>query len=425
MSWIAFIKNNIQPLQFGLALTLFSGFGQTFLIALFVPFLSEKFQLSNGAFGSLYGLATLCSGFALTILGKAIDKYALRYYTAFTILLLATSLMLMGFASHVAVLFISLFGMRLAGQGLMTHISITTMSRHFHATRGKALSITSLGHPMGEALFPVLISTVIYSWGWQEALLVNAVVLLLIVLPYVSRAKFFQSYKTHNASADTAQVTWTQRQLLKSKVFYKMAPNSFVLSMITTAVFFYQVQFSQFKGWSPQWFATCFIAYAVANSASMLISGTLVDRFSARRIFPYYLLPFAIGLALVILFNDPWIVPLFLVLTAISVGLGSTIKSAIQAEMFGTNSLGAVRSLFGMIIVLSTAVGPALFGLLLDIGFTFDQVLMASLVVVIGVMIQSFRVLHPFRRKRIYVRFRIGPMVPFQKKLDDSIQKTY
>lgn len=415
MNWISFIKNNKQPLGFGLSLTLFSGFGQTFLIALFVPFLSEKFQLSNGAFGSVYGMATLCSAFTLTFAGKLIDKYPLRHYTAFTILLLATSLTLMSYASHVAMLFVSLWGMRLAGQGLMTHIAITTMSRHFQSTRGKALSITTLGHPMGEALFPVLISVVIYSWGWQEALLISALSLLLIVLPFVSRNKFFQSYKIHAAAADTSEVTWTQRQVLKSKVFYMVAPNSFILSMIATALLFYQVQLSQFKGWSPQWFATCFIAYAIANSASMLLSGTLVDRFSARRIFPYYLLPFALGLVLVILFSHAWIVPVFLVLTAISVGLGSTIKSAIQAEMFGTASLGAVRSLFSMAIVLSTAAGPALFGLMLDMGFTFQHVLTASLVVVIGVMIQSFRVLPPFRRKRIYARFRINPVIPFQK----------
>lgn len=415
MNWISFIKNNKQPLLFGLTLTLFSGFGQTFLIALFVPFLSEKFQLSNGAFGSLYGLATLCSALTLTFVGKVIDKYSLRYYTAFTILLLALSLMIMSFAPHVAILFVSLWGMRLAGQGLMTHIAITTMSRHFHATRGKALSITTLGHPMGEALFPVLISAIIYSWGWQEALLISALALLFFVMPFVSRSKFFQSYKIHSASVEKNEVTWSQRQVLKSKVFYMVAPNSFILSMIATALFFYQVQLSQFKGWSPQWFATCFIAYAIANSASMLLSGTLVDRFSARRIFPYYLLPFALGLVLVILFSHAWIVPVFLVLTAISVGLGSTIKSAIQVEMFGTASLGVVRSLFSMSIVLSTAAGPALFGLILDLGFTFQQVLMVSLVAVIGVMIQSFRVLPPFRRKRIYVRFRFNPVVSFQK----------
>lgn len=57
-------------------------------------------------------------------------------------------------------------------------------------------------------------------------------------------------------------------------------------------------------------------------------------------------------------------------------GIAGTVKAAVLAETFGTEKLGTVRSLFTMLMVLSTAIGPLVVGLLLDSGITFETIML-------------------------------------------------
>jgi MFS family permease len=415
MKIIYFIKEHKNLLLFGALLTFFSSFGQTFLIALYVPSLAEKFNFSNGAFGTIYGSVTLVSALTLTFAGKFIDKYSLRNYTIVSILFMVISLTVTAFSTNAVMLVIGLWGMRLAGQGLMPHIAVTTMARHFDETRGKAIGISTLGHPVGEALLPILIAFSIYQWGWQETLLTCGASLLLILIPFVKRSVSFDKSRQITKDDTFAGVQWTQWEVLKSKEFSLTAPSMFLMPMITTGLVFYQLTLADYQGWRPEWLAACFVGYAIANSSFMLLSGALIDRVKARTLFPYYLLPLSFGIGLLLISDQAWVAVVYMFLMGVSVGFGSTIRSAVQAEMFGVASLGTVRSLFSTLIVLSTAVGPALFGFLLDNGYSFKTVLLLSLILLAAVTIQSFSVLPAFRRKRIYLRFRINNRLAIPK----------
>ena len=74
-------------------------------------------------------------------------------------------------------------------------------------------------------------------------------------------------------------------------------------------------------------------------------------------------------------------------------GLGSTIINAIYAEIFGTASIGSVRSIFATVGVIATALGPISFGLLLDNSFTFQSILLLFAGLSILVMLWSLQVL--------------------------------
>jgi len=64
----------------------------------------------------------------------------------------------LGLVHHVLLLPVALLGIRFAGQGLMSHISQTVMGRYFEDDRGKALSLAALGYPVGEMIFPIIIT---------------------------------------------------------------------------------------------------------------------------------------------------------------------------------------------------------------------------------------------------------------------------
>jgi MFS family permease len=75
-----------------------------------------------------------------------------------------------------------------------------------------------------------------------------------------------------------------------------------------------------------------------------------------------------------------------------SVGLGSTIKTAMQTEVYGAGRLGKIRSYFSTIIVFSTALGPPAIGFFIDRSYSFNAVMAISSVVVLLIFVLIFRV---------------------------------
>lgn len=392
-------------------LTFFSGFGQTFLISLYVPEIARSFGISVGTFGSFYAIATLTSAFCLAKAGSYIDKVNLKIFTFFVLGGLFLSLLTLSLATHILVLIVGLMGLRLTAQGLMGHTAIATMARYFDKTRGKAISFSSLGHPAGEAVLPVIVAFTIYQIGWRTSFLASAMVVA-IFLPLASHLLLNKRKEVLSPQAfeingvKSQRPVFSQREILKKNTFWLLAPNIFILAFLNTAVFFFQVPLGASKGWSPEWVAGSIGAFAIASAGAMMVAGFLTDRFSASRLFPFYMFPYLLGLILLISFNNHWIYPVCLFLLGVSNGFGNTLNNAVQAEKFDLKFIGSVRSVFASMVLMSTALGPALFGLLLDYGISFHQILTFCIIFLAATITYSFRILSGVAWRRMYLSFR-------------------
>lgn len=130
-------------------------------------------------------IATIASAFLLPQVGKYIDKVSLVKYTLLTTVVFILSMVLMSFNQHWYLLPVAFFGLRIAGQGLFSHIAITSMSKYFVKGRGKAISMASLGHPFGQAALPIMVVALINVFGWRQSLLVNGLIVLIMVPLYL------------------------------------------------------------------------------------------------------------------------------------------------------------------------------------------------------------------------------------------------
>ena len=77
--YLSFAAAHRRFLGFGFALTLFSSFGQTYFLSTFGAPIRAAFDLSAGAWGARYGLATALSAFTLMWIGRRIDDMDLRH----------------------------------------------------------------------------------------------------------------------------------------------------------------------------------------------------------------------------------------------------------------------------------------------------------------------------------------------------------
>ena len=378
-----FLKANFSGVSFGWLLTLFSSFGQTFLISLYIPEFVETFQLSEGTFGNIYAGATVVASMVMLSVGHTLDHYPVKRVTALTILGLVASLVIMSSAPNWAFLVVALIGLRLAGQGMMGHISQTVMARYYTADRGKALSIASLGFSIGEALFPFAISIIITQLGWRAAAIASAGLLVIFLLILLTRQ--LQHFDPPKQTSDhhKQKALWRYyRDYVREKRFFVLLPGIFVMPFTITGIFFFQYVIAEEKGWSVTLYSAFFTGFAIARFVFSLLGGLWVDRFSAPVMFRFFLVPLLIGIVPLTVVDHISGALIFLMLSGTSMGMSNPVKSALFAEMYGTEHLGTVRSLFTMIMVVSTALGPLVVGNLMDSGVALEWVmgLMLSLV---------------------------------------------
>ncbi|WP_162415379.1 MFS transporter [Cyclobacterium roseum] len=410
MNYLNFVLENKKLLAFGLLMTCLSGYGQTYLLALYVPYLIEEFTLQNAQISVYYMVATIASALILPQIGKYIDKISLVKYTLMATVIFILAMVLMSFNQYWYFLPLAFFGLRIAGQGLFSHIAITSMSKYFQKGRGKAISLASLGHPFGQAALPIMVVGLINLFGWRESLLVNALIVLAIVPLYLY---FFIDEKklvVHEEASPTDSSSFkkevSQWEIMKSRTFWLLAPNLFVLSFTVTGLFFYQFAIAEFKGWTLEWMAVGLTFYAISGSLAILFAGPLIDKYTARKFFPFYLIPFLLAILFIWIFSDPLVIFPYMILMGASAGFGNAIVSALQVELFGAGFIGKVRSIFASVMVLSSAVGPAIYGVVVDAGFSFDVVFIGSLLLMFLIIVLSFRIVPNYTYAKMKYKYK-------------------
>ncbi|MEX2482804.1 MAG: MFS transporter [Gammaproteobacteria bacterium] len=375
MPLVRFFLEQPRLLSFGLLLTLFSSFGQTFLIAIFVPQLLETFALTTHDFGLLYALATLSSAATLPWFGRLIDRISLHRFSLAAAGGLAAACMAMALAPNTFGLFVAIVSLRLTGQGLLSLTASTTMARAFERTRGKALSIAGLGYPLGEAVFPIVVVTSLQLLGWRLSWVAFATLVLGLLLPAL--AGLLRGIDARPQAAVTPDRQPVRPVLFRDPRFYALMPGTLFLPLVLTALFLYQLPLAAYQGWSTKVIATAFIGFAAARIVASLLMGPLIDRFSARRLFPLILLPVCLGLGVLSVAQSTWVAYFYLAMAGISQGLAAPLVTSLWAEVYGVSALGAIKGVVSTCAIFATALGPLLLGWALSAGVDFGFILPA------------------------------------------------
>ncbi|TYC63656.1 MFS transporter [Rhodobacterales bacterium] len=371
---MTFVLENARWLSAGYLLAVFSGFGQTFFISLSGGDLRAEFGLSHGDLGLVYMLATLGSALTLPYVGKSLDYFPVRRIAAVVMIGLALCCLAMAASSSVWMVALTFYGLRLCGQGMMTHTSITAAGRWFSAQRGRALSLAILGFPTAEALFPICFVALTNVVGWRTAWAVSGGVLFLAALPVmmVLLAKDRVPSAREIASAKPEGRQWTRAEAIRDPRFWAVSFGVNAPAFIGTSIFFHQVYLVELRGWTLELFASSFLVMAFGVVGASLVIGPLIDRFSARQLLPFTLVPIASACLVLVLYHAPASAFIFMALIGISNGFNSTLVGALWPEVYGTRHMGAIRAIAFSVMVFASAAGPGLVGWLIDIGVAFD-----------------------------------------------------
>ena len=373
----------VKVILFGFIFTFFSSFGQSYFLGLFNSSIRETLSITHGQFGSIYASATLCSSFLLIWVGKKIDDVNILKFAIFVAVLLSFACLFFSQVSSILLLFIAIFLMRFSGQGMMSHTASTTISRYFTKTRGRALSITWFGLSSAEFILPVLMVYLLSIIYWKNLWLIFAIIVL-VVLPLAS---FFL---IKNLDLDSREINnnertqeieikqWKRIEVIKDYRFYIICLNMLAMPWIFTGFAVFQSFIQTSKGWGPYIIAQSFMSYSILSVLTLFISGFLIDKFTSRKLLVYMNIPLLISVIILFYFDTPVTSFIFLGLVGISNGFANILGSSTWAELYGVKHLGSIKALTTALMVFATAFGTALFGFLIDIGFSVSDIATVS-----------------------------------------------
>ena len=373
---------SLKVILFGFIFTFFSSFGQSFFLGLFNSSIRNALSITHGQFGSIYASATLLSSLILVWIGKKIDDVNILKFASYVIIFLSASCFVFSKISSVIFLFIGIFLMRLAGQGLSSHTATTTISRFFEKNRGRALSTCWLGLSLAEFTLPVLIVFLLSFIEWRDIWL-SISILVIIILPIVSyflvKDVKLETREKSNSTEDPKEIRqWKRIEVLKDYRFYIISMSMLAMPWIATGSFVYQSFITTSKEWGPYIIAQSFMAYSIFSVITLFISGFIIDKFSSRRLLIYMNIPLLFSTIILLSFNAEISSFFFFGLLGITNGLANVLGSSTWAEIYGVKYIGSIKALTTALMVFATAFGTALFGILIDFGFTIEQIAVVS-----------------------------------------------
>jgi MFS family permease len=397
MNYFTFLSRNWLFLLAGFLLTFTSSYGQTYFISLFAGEIKADFGLSDGQWGGVYTIGTSLSAVAMIWAGVLTDNFRVRVVALGVMIGLAAACLAMAVVSNWVALIFVIFALRLTGQGMMSQLGTVAMVRWFEATRGKALSIASMGFATGQAILPIIFVALFAVFHWRS-LWMLAAILVIITIPIL--LLLLRQERTPQSMADEAQITgmdglhWTRGQMLRSGLFFVMIPMVVGPSAWGTALFFQQVHLTEVKGWTLASYVALMPIYTLSTISFTFGSGWAIDRFGVSKVVPFQMLPFALSFVVLAYAETIWMAGIGLIIFGAGQGLQSTTPAAFWAEYYGTRHLGAIKAVAAALMVFGSAIGPGITGWFIDQGVSFpDQMLPIAVFYALAAVLATWGIL--------------------------------
>ena len=200
------------------------------------------------------------------------------------------------------------------------------------------------------------------------------ILLPLVILKTIKTIKLDSREKDLNPKKSFNVKSWKRREVIKDYRFYILSLNMLAMPWIATGVFVYQSFISESKMWNIYTIPKAFMFYSLASIITLFFSGFLVDKFTSRKLIPIMNIPLFLAVIVLFYFNHEISAFIFLGLVGISNGLANVLGSSTWAEIYGVKFIGSIKALTTALMVFSTAFGTAVFGLLIDKGFSIENI---------------------------------------------------
>ena len=370
---IVAIAVTYQAITYGIAI-----YGFTF----WVPFWEAEFSAGRGNIMLIFMAIQVGMAIFAPLAGRAADRLPIRWLVLTGGLFYAVGLALSAYAQalwQIGIVFSVTIVVGLLLAGAITAQTIT--ARWFDHNTGTALGIVSTGTSIGGLLLPLLIVYLQSSFGWREANLWLAGLVLLVIAP---GCLFIRDNPQpggtqpdpNPASAAAANVphhpAWTFRGVLSTWSFWSMALCFSVLSAIFIAIQQNLAPLALDNDIDALAVSTVVAVMAFVMIGAKLLFGFLADRIDIRILYLIAGTALAVALLLLSLSEITYFVLLTIaVLAGVATASSMPLSATIIRRDFGPLAFGRVKGLMYTVLACS-AIGPWVAGTIYDSTGSYD-----------------------------------------------------
>lgn len=371
----------------GLLIQLYTtGFVQFGFTAVFEPVIAE-FNWSYAQVSLAASLRGLEIGILAPVVGFLVDRWGPRRLIFIGGLILAAGCFLLSRVSSL-VMFYAAFALLSIGMSTTTHTVIMTgVSNWFHKRLGVAIGITASGIGLGGLMVP-LVTRMIDTFQWRNAMLAAGAGMILIVLPLSQVLRRKPEDYGHLPDDETPELSESNVAAMKSddvdgsvpyktairtRAFWHIAVSGICLSFMVNAVTTHIMPYLSSLGISRSSSSMVALALPLVTIGGRLSSGWLHNIFGIRNVFTTGFSFMTVGLLIFSGVSSTGVKLLMFFIIVFSLGWGSNIITmiALQREYFGRKDFGTIMGLISGIMMIGTVTGAPLTGWVFDTWGTY------------------------------------------------------
>ena len=399
---------------------LIAGINTSFGVFL-VP-LSRQFGWSAGAISFAYSIFMLTNGLSAFGVGRIGDKYGSRLVFFIGGMVFGLSLLLTSMMTEVWHLYLWYGVLAGIGRSPLNVTLVSMISRWFSKHRGLAMGIVNSGTGAGSSLFTPFTSWLIVAFSWQEAYVVMAVMVWVLLtaailmlrddprdmgyLPYGEEETPAEGTKSPKNSATKPQPqgpAWELGEAVRTIQFWELGILHFCCCMCHAIPLVHIVPYAIRSGLAPTTAASILAAIGVFSFMGRIMWGILADRWGPKP--AYVLAVFQQGLMMVWLLGTTHPVMFFLFAFFWGIGYGGAMPpyALFVKDYYGLKSFGAIYGGIMVLASLGMAVGGYLGGFLFDLSGSYQPAWILSLVagiVTAFVALDLAPPIHPRQRRQ-------------------------
>lgn len=367
--------------------------GQTAGVGVFTDYIIETLGVTRNQLSLAYLIGTVTSGLILPYAGKLLDRIGVRLMSVFASLGLGVSLILfatVGNWTHYLASWISLgllpvatasfafLMIRFFGQGNMTMVGRVAMGKWFNHWRGMATAIAGIPIAFAFNAAPWIMNTLIEAVGWKQACWILAgiigggmsVIGLIFFRDNPEECGLLMDGKKPDETAEHAKPElhpvyrqFTRTEAMRTVSFWAYALGLAAHGLIVTAVAFHITSIGEEMGKTRDQAVTMFLYSSFLSIPTRFIVSYFVDNTRLRLRWMLMLMSITMFLytfGLTIFYSrGGWL--LTTVMFGITGGIWGVLGNVPMPRYFGRTHLGAISGLLMSILVIASALGPAIF----------------------------------------------------------------
>ena len=385
-----------------------SGPGQSHTFSVFIGPISRDLGVGATAISSAYGLATLIAALGLPFVGRLVDRYGARKVMLAVVFSLGLGCIAFGFAPGIIWLALGFGALRFFGQGSLMLTSVNVVSHWFSRKRGFAMGMMLLGFAISMAIHPPLSQWLIEQVGWRQAWVWLGLSTWILMMPIVffllqdspesvgllpDGAKNIEHDNEKTVDKHGADFGFTLKEALATSTFYIVAAALCTMSMLVTALHFFQVSIFEHQGLTPSIAAWMFPLSACVAVFTQPIVGKCLDKFPTPRVITMSLGTLCAALLSMSIVSDLFTAILYAVIFGINNAFNMTLFGYLWPRYFGRRHIGSVQGTGQMIGVIGASIGPIPLGMAFDLidDYTLTLVGLAILPALVGILTQFLK----------------------------------